>query len=286
VKAAASSTALLASILVARAAGAQWGAPAQPAPQQQPAYGQPAYGQPAYGQPAYGQPGYGQPAYGQPAPYDPTQRTVQQLEQARRDDAGRKLEWVWIDVLGGFEQLGMTTFAGRRDLTAGFVPTSSSGGVIGAGVGARLLYFTILARGRIGFFNSGQLYRVGLEGGLHVPLGRVEPHVQLGVGYAAVGNMHDDVSGAVASAIALRGFYTRLGTGLDYFLAPSFSIGLDLSAELLGLSRGALSSSEVQAIKDSKSVPAAQKANADLLATSAQGWGGTFSATAVLGLHF
>jgi len=214
-------------------------------------------------------------------------RTVQQLDQAKQDDAGRRLEWVWIDVQGGFEQLGMQTLnGGARGFVAGFVDTSSSGGFVGVGAGARLLFFTFLLRGRLGVFDSGILYRVGPEAWFHIPFGNVEPHLSLGLGYAAMGDLHDTVGGAAADVIALRGFYTRFTAGLDYYVTPIFSVGADLSTELLGLTRPALTAAEVQAVKDSPGVGASLKSNADLLATGGTGWGGTVAVVGSLGLHF
>ena len=220
-----------------------------------------------------------------PAPLTPEQvRTVQRLEQAKRDDSGRGLDWFWVDVEGGFEQLGLQTFnGGDQGFVGGFVKTSSSGGAVGAGVGARFLYLTLLLRARVGVFDSGQLYRVGPEAAFRVPLGRVEPHVALGLGYAGMGGLRDTVGGVVAGDLALRGFYTRLSAGLDYFPAPVFSIGFSLSGDLLVLVRPAVPLFNVQAISG---LNAAQKQNALLLTSTGTGVGGTVAATAVAGLHF
>jgi hypothetical protein len=225
-----------------------------------------------------------------PAPPPPTPeqiRTVQLLDQAKQDDSGRHLAWVWVDVDGGFEQLGMQTLnGGSQGFVAGFVDTSASGGVVGAAAGARLLFATLLLRLRAGVFPSGELYRVGPEVGLHIPFGRIEPRLALGLGYAGVGNLHDTVGGAAAALMSLRGFYTRVGAGLDYFVVPAFSLGLDASAELLGLVRPALTSAEVQQIQKSPGVDAAHQASATMLTASGTGWGGTIALTGRLGLHF
>jgi len=223
-----------------------------------------------------------------PAPLTPEQlRTVQRLDQAKREDSGRGLDWVWIDFDGGFEQLGLQAFnGGDQSFVGGFVKTSSSGGAVGAGVGARLLFLTLLLRARVGVFDSGQLYRIGPEVGFHVPLGRVEPHVALGLGYAAVGGLRDTVGGAAEADLALRGFYTRASAGLDYFPTPAFSLGFDLSGDLLVLVRPAISSDVVQLIQASPSVDAAHKASASLLTSTGTGVGGTVAVTAVAGLHF
>lgn len=210
--------------------------------------------------------------------------TVRRLDQAKQEDSGRGLTWVWIDAEGGFEQIGLQALnGGNKGFVAGFANTSGSGGVVGVGAGARLLFFTLLARGRLGVFGSGLLYRAGAEAGFHIPLGRVEPRLALGLGYAGVGNLQDQTGGV---GLSLRGFYTRVEAGLDYYLVPAFSLGLGVSGELLGLSRAALTPAAVQQINDNPAVPASLKANTSLLAQGSTGWGGTLAVTTMAGLHF
>jgi len=222
-----------------------------------------------------------------PTPPSPESiRTTKALDEAKAEDAGRKLEWVWVDVEGGFEQIGLETFSGGTSFLGGMVPTSGSGGTVSAAAGVRLLFFTLLLRGKVGVFSAGQLVRFGLEGGFHIPFGRVEPRLAIGAGYAQMANLHDDVGGAAASAISLKGFHARAGAGIDYYVTPIFSIGGDLSAELLGLVRPALSQAQVTNIEMSKSLSTTQVADVKLLSQSATAWGGTLAATAVLGLHF
>ncbi|MFT3771149.1 MAG: hypothetical protein QM820_37515 [Minicystis sp.] len=226
-------------LLLAAPAAAQWPAPPQPG------FGQPGYAPSASQQPGYAPPAsppssIGLPIFGIPAgmpqiieppvPMPGARELEQKLDQSKRDDAGRKLEWVWIDAHGGFEQVGLTTFSGSSDLTGGLVPTSSSGALVGVGAGVRLLFLTLLARGRLGVGSIGHLYRIGPEIGLHVPLGRIEPHVELGGGYAAFGHLAGN-----AGNLGLRGGYGRAGLGVDVFLASIFSLGLGFSGELLGM---------------------------------------------------
>jgi hypothetical protein len=210
--------------------------------------------------------------------------TARVLDQAKKDDSGRSLTWVWVDVQGGFEQIGLQALnGGNKSFVAGFADTSGSGGVVGVGAGAQLLFFTFLVRARVGVFGAGELYRAGAEAGFHIPLGRVEPRVALGVGYAGVGNLHDETGGV---GLSLRGFYTRAEAGLDYYLAPAFSLGLGVSGELLGLSRAALSPTAVKEINGNPAVLASLKTNTELLAQSAMGWGGTLAVTTTAALHF
>jgi hypothetical protein len=223
-----------------------------------------------------------------PAPLTPEQlRTVQRLDRAKREDSGRGLDWVWVDAEGGFEQLGLQTLnGGDQSFVAGLVKTSSSGGAVGVGLGARLLFLTLLVRARVGVFDSGQLYRVGPEAGFHIPMGRIEPRATFGLGYAGVSNLQDAVGGMAAPDLSLKGFYTRLAAGIDYFPMPVLSVGATLSSDLLVLVRPALSSAQVSQIQAISGLSASQRASASLLTSTGTGVGGTIALTAVAALHF
>jgi hypothetical protein len=223
-----------------------------------------------------------------PTPLTPEQqRTIQRLDLAKRLDSGRGLDVVWIDVEGGFEQLGLQTFnGGDQSFVGGLVKTSASGGSVSAAAGARFLFLTLLLRARVGVFDMGELYRIGPEVGFHVPLGSVEPHAELGLGYAAVGGLKDTVGGGAAGDLALRGFYTRVSAGLDYYPTPIFSIGALLSTDLLVMVRPALTSAEVSNIQTLPGASATQKQSASLLSSAGTGVGGTLAVSAVAGLHF
>ena len=98
---------------------------------------------------------------------------------------------------------------------------------------------------------------------MHLPLGKLDPHVDLGFGYAGLGSFKSAVSGA-ADAIAIRGFYGRVSGGLDLYLSPVFSIGANASWELLALTRPGLSSAEIDRIKG-EAATTPQQAKADSL---------------------
>ncbi|WP_437939935.1 hypothetical protein [Sorangium sp. So ce341] len=258
------------------------------------------------GQPALGaSPGGGAPA--QTNPYDPSMQagglappppmttpepepvspddTERRLDDAKKEDSGRGLELIWLNVEGGYENVGLQTFnIDEEEFTAGFISSSANGGVLGAGAGVRLLYFTLGARGRVGFFDDWQLFSLGGEVGLHLPLGRLDPHVDLGFGYAGLGSFKSAVSGA-ADAIAIRGFYGRISGGLDLYLSPVFSIGANASWELLALTRPGLSSAQIDRIKG-EAAATPQQAKADLLAAEGSSVGSALALTAVAGLHF
>jgi hypothetical protein len=199
--------------------------------------------------------------------------TEQRLDRAKDEDAGRGLNWLWVDVEGGFQHVGLKTFSvDEESLTAGFLPTTSSGGVIGAGLGLQLLFITLGPRARVGFFSDWQLFSLGGELGLRIPIGRLEPHVSLGAGYTALGGLTEDTN-----AITITGFYGRLGGGLDVYVNEVFSLGGNFSWELLGLTRPGIGADELESVDDSR---AAQ------LQVEGTSYGSAIALTLVAGLHF
>jgi hypothetical protein len=207
----------------------------------------------------------------------------QDLNKAKEEDSGRGLTWVWLNVEGGFEHVGLQTFnVDEENFTAGFIESSSSGGVIGAGLGFRLLFLTLGGRARVGFFPAWQLFSVGGELGFHIPIGNLEPHFDFGFGYTALGSFSGAVSGA-NDAIDISGFDARVGAGLDYFITPVFSLGANVSWEFLALTRPGLSP---EAIASLETDPNVESARAQALAAEGSGYGSAIAVTAVAGLHF
>ena len=216
---------------------------------------------------------------------DPNQ-TEKDLDKAQKEDSKRGLEWFWINAEGGFSYVDMRTFVvDDKDFTFGFVPTKALGGTVGAGLGVRFLFLTLGARGRVGLFDPWQLFTVGGEIGIHIPLGRVEPHFELGGGYAAVGNVSGLVKGS-SDAISISGGYGRASLGVDVFVTPIFSVGVLGSADLLALVRPKLNDTQIQAIQDDPNVTAFQKSAATGFGTEGSSLGLAGGVTAVLGLHF
>ncbi len=274
-------SAMLASAESARAQ--LWQQPAaQPAPGQfQPQGAQPAPANPWGGMQAGGLtpppplPGGVVPGSGQ---------TVKRLDESKRADSGRKLEWFWFEAEGGFDHTGLETFSGDGALTSGFVQSSVNGGMTGAGIGARALFFTLGVRGRASFFSAFQRFSVGPEIGVRLPIGKIDPHFQLGAGYTTLGHVKDAAGGT--GVIGAKGYYLRATGGADYYLLRFLSVGLGVSWELLGLSRAALSDSAVTAIKAAPGLTPSLLAKADRLGTSASSQGSALAVSAVVGLHF
>lgn len=189
----------------------------------------------------------------------PPSATRAQLERSEREDAGRGLEWVWLQAEGGGAYASANGISNDKLLLPG---TSAGGGAghVGLAVGARVLFFTFGLRGRMTFVPDYRIVTIVPEIGAHVPLGRWEPYVFVGAGYAALSGLpkYQGKSPSVA------GFDARLGLGVDHYLTPTFSVGGLLTSDFLFLGRSAMA-------------PVAPKGS---------GTGVAIAGSAVLGLHF
>lgn len=210
----------------------------------------------------------------QPDPNQPEQTPEKELAEADKEDAGRGLEWVWLNAEVGGEHLGLQTFKGDQLVDPELVETTQTGLVFGAGLGLRLLFFTVGARFRFGKFADWQLWTLGAEGGLRIPMGRLEPYVMLGAGYAALGSFAS--TAPATSEASVKGFNARAGFGVDYYLSNTFSVGGNLSGDLLVLSRSAVANASAST----------QGNEAMLYAKDGSSIGAGVTLTAVVGLHF
>jgi hypothetical protein len=209
-----------------------------------------------------------------PAPEAGAESPEKDLEKADKEDSGRGLEWVWLNAEIGSEHLGLQTFKGDKLVDSSLVKTTQTGLVYGAGAGVRILVFTVGARFRLATFSDWQLWTLGLEGGFHIPLGRLEPYFTVGAGYASLGSFS---STAPASSQAdVKGFNARVGAGLDYYLSNTFSLGANLTGDVLFLSRSKVAAAATSTSGNEAAVYAKDG--------SSIGAGATL--TAVVGLHF
>jgi len=190
-------------------------------------------------------------------------RPDEELERAKKSDSGRGLSWFWLEAEGGYEHIDLTTFDGGSSFTGGSISESADGGAVSAGIGAQLVFLTLGARARFGFFDEYRLGRIGGELGLRLPLGRLEPRFDLGAGYAALGTF----DGVAPDDFAVGGAYARAGAGLDFFPVELMSIGAHATFDVLALTRAA-------------------SANVVALATEESSVGSTFAIQLAAGLHF
>jgi hypothetical protein len=199
----------------------------------------------------------------------PTNQTEANLDLADKEDSGRGLEFVWLNAELGPEYLGLQTLRDKGLVNAQQIHSKDLGMMYGAGLGMRLLVFTFGARFRFGNFPDWELWTLNAEAGMHIPIGRIEPYVTLGGGYASLGAWNKSKVGSDLKNA--HGFDARVGVGVDFYLTNTFSIGGNFSGDMLILSR----SSSTTAVGPDPGV---------LAGGSGIGLGGTLSA--VLGLHF
>jgi hypothetical protein len=201
------------------------------------------------------------------------------LDRADKEDSGRGLEFVWLNADVGAEFLGLQTFKSNQLVDGAFVDSKHAGAVYGAGLGVRLLVFTFGARFRFGDFADWQLWTLNAEAGLRIPLGRIEPYFTLGGGYASLGAFSgSELAARLKSAdVHATGFDTRAGFGVDVYLTNTFSVGGNLTGDVLFLSRSASSSFEV---------PQPPGQAPSVYANHGSGIGAGATLSAVLGLHF
>ena len=231
--------------------------------------------------------GLAPPAPSTPPPVTtpPPTKTEKDLDKAKEEDSKRGLEWVWINAEGGFSHVDLKTFVGNDDFTFGFVDTQATGGMVGAGLGVRLVFITLGARGRIGFYDPWQMFTVGGELGFHIPIGRVDISFALGGGYAALGSV-DALAAGAKDAISIQGGYGRVSGGLDVYITPIFSVGVMASGDFLGMVRPGLDPTQITNIKNDPSITEAQRQAADGLGFEGTSYGIAAGVTGVLGLHF
>lgn len=210
----------------------------------------------------------------QQPPPDAQETPERELEEADKEDSGRGLEWFWLNAEVGAQHLGLQTFKANELVDAELVKTTQTGLLYGAGIGVRLLVFTAGVRFRLGSFSDWQLWTLDAEGGLRIPIGSLEPYFTLGAGYASLGSF--STTAPASSKADVKGFNARLGFGIDYYLSNTFSVGGNVSGDLLILSRAAVAEASSSMMGNEATVYAKDG--------SGIGAGATF--TAVVGLHF
>ena len=126
----------------------------------------------------------------------------------------------------------------------------------------RVIFLTFGARFRYAPLPDLTLWTLGVEAGLRIPLGALEPYFTLGVGYASI--KPDEAE------FDMTGVNARLGAGLDYYLTNMFSIGANLTGDALFLSRSRVAGAPSDSV----------------YADDGSGIAGGVTFTAVMGLHF
>ncbi len=91
--------------------------------------------------------------------------------RADKEDSGRGLEFVALNLEVGPEYLGLHTLKADHLVDSKYIDSKGAGLAVGAGLGVRLLAFTVGARFRYANFSDWALWTLGAEAGMHIPLG-------------------------------------------------------------------------------------------------------------------
>jgi len=202
-------------------------------------------------------------------------------------------EHVYLHFEGGYESASLHTLT-MNGLSPQMVDTSSSGAAYGVGGGFRLAFFTLGARVRGAHLTAGDLTTINGEFGAHIPLQRFDPYFTFGAGYA---RLNADAGGlAQIPDLQIHGYNARAGVGLDYFPDKVFTVGFNVTGDVLGMARPGVdlsTSPRTQAEERARTCDSisdlSQKQQCfssaiyDAQGASA-GFAGTFSL--VMGLHF
>ena len=121
--------------------------------------------------------------------------------------------------------------------------SDAAGPMFGLSAGLRLVLFTIGPRFRYHALSAFNMWQLGGEIGLKIPISSVDILIGLHGGYAAVGRL--DASSAVAdaggpdqsSAVSVRGLNAGMDFGVDYYVSSGFSVGLGFTPDFLYLKR-------------------------------------------------
>lgn len=209
-------------------------------------------------------------------------QTEAKLDEAKDKDSGRGLEWIWLNAEFGFEHLGLETFHANQLVDAAIVNTTQTGLMYGAGLGVRLVFITLGARFRFSSFSAFDLWTLNGEAGLRIPLGKLEPHLFIGGGFASVGGFStSDLGGVDPNHVEITGYDVRAGGGLDYYVTPIFSVGASVSFEVLGLTRPGVTFNDASNVVNGGTV-----AQGEVYRASGSSVGSAFTGALVLGLHF
>lgn len=201
----------------------------------------------------------GSPAFAQgiapPPPIDPNQpgaptgtnqeqqqqqQTTQKLDEAEREDNKRKFELFWLDAHLGGSYINMAQLS---DSDLRVEKASSLGPAFSLGAGVRFVVLTLGARARYNALAAFNMWQLNGEIGLKLPISSIDILFGLHGGYSFVGSLGE--AGAATNpgtpdasdSVKIRGFNAGLDFAVDYYVSPTFSVGVGGIADFLFLNR-------------------------------------------------
>jgi hypothetical protein len=174
-------------------------------------------------------------------PPNSEQATTAKLDEAEREDSGRKFELFWVDAHLGASYIDMRQFSSD---TLAIEKASSAGPMFSLGAGLRFVVFTLGARAKYNALSAFNMWQLNGELGFKVPISKVDLLFGLHGGYSFVGSVGQGTaatnSGATPTnddAVKIRGFNAGLDLAFDYYVTPTVSIGAGFFGDFLFLNR-------------------------------------------------
>jgi hypothetical protein len=174
---------------------------------------------------------------GAPPPGDATQA---KLNESEAEDSGRGFELFWLNGEVGGSYTDMAQFSSD---TLQVEKTSAGGPFFGLGAGLRFVVLVLGARVRYNALSSFNLWQINGELGLKLPIRSFDVLIGGHGGYSFVGSLGD--AGLATSTnvpdakdrVSIRGFNAGLDVALDYYVSPTFSVGVGAFGDVLLLNR-------------------------------------------------
>ena len=234
-----------------------------------------------------------------PATSQPVGSQAQAPPPDDKKDSGLGLEWVWLNAEAGFSYIDLKSAklainpAGGSPISV--VDSATSGSLLGFGAGVRFLFLTVGLRARN--HTAMNLWQIDGEVAFHGRIGRIDPYLAARFGYDTVGTLSQSAqvagSSTVPADVSVHGWNGGLAFGMDYYFSHLFSLGAEVSGDVIFLKRPPASAPPLTADQQNaiKMDPSGQaQANYTKLqdaysqSGSSVGFGGGL--TAHVGLHF
>jgi hypothetical protein len=168
------------------------------------------------------------------------QQTQARLDEAEREDSKRKFELVWFDAQLGGSYIDMRQLS-ESDLN--IEKASSVGPAFSLGGGVRFVVLVLGARARHNALAAFNMWQLNGEVGLKFPISSVDLLFGLHGGYSFVGSLGqaslatNTSTPADSDMVKVRGWNAGLDMAVDYYVSPTFSVGVGGIADFLFLNR-------------------------------------------------
>lgn len=166
--------------------------------------------------------------------------TTYSLNEAEAQDSGRGFELFYLNgEIGGV----YTDMAGFDQKSLQIEKTKAGGPFFGLGAGLRFVILYVGPRLRYNALSSFNLWQINGELGVKIPIKALDIMIGGHGGYSFVGSLGD--AGLATNTnvpdakdrVSIRGFNAGLDVALDYYVSPTFSVGVGVFGDALFLKR-------------------------------------------------